>query len=201
MTLEVGESKMIFRAHRDLLRSKSKFFEGCLGCQFSEAVENKVLLKEDSPKAVAAFLDWLYDQSKIVDLKGLPDADLAPIYCFADKVSSESYHNQLMDAVRKHCMDNLDSPTHAIVELADAGLVDSPLVNFLIDGWAFDMMTFPQAWIDGKLEEDLKSWSLDSEVVLRLLRSIWEMKNSPTSLKPSKRTGCHYHNHASGSTC
>ena len=160
-----------------------------------------MLLKEDSPKAVAAFLDWLYDHSKIVDMKTLPDADLAPIYCFADKVCSESYHNQLLDAARKYCKDNLTSPTRAIVELADAGLVDSPLVNFLVDGWAFDMMTNTQSWMGGKLKEDLKSWSMDSEVVLRLLRSIWEIKNCPVAQKPAERTGCQYHNHAAGSTC
>ena len=95
MILVVGESKTIFRAHRDLLSSRSKFFEGCLRTGFSEALEKKVLLAEDSPKAVVAFLDWLYQHTVDVNVKEMDTCDLLSIYRFADKVSVSYTQNCL----------------------------------------------------------------------------------------------------------
>ena len=201
MTLEVGPHKTIFRAHRDLLCSKSKFFEGCLGSGFSEALEKTVVLAEDSPKAVVAFLDWLYQHTVDVDVKQMHTGHLLSIYQFADKVCSEPYHNDLMDAIRKSCNVTNCYPGGIVTRLYDMGLMESQLMNLGLDLWAYEMVKVPQEWINGKLEEEMTAWSNRPKILPRLLRSVWEYQKSLPPQRPFSLTGCHYHTQAAGGKC
>ncbi len=172
-----------------------------MGTGFNEAIKNKVVLRNDSPIAVATFLDWSYGHTPVVDVKTMSNLDIISIYCFADTACSEAYHNDLMDAIRKSCKEANSYPEKVIVLLSEAGLMESPLLKFLLDGWVSDMMKFPQSWIEGKLKAETAGWSIRPEVMMRLLASIWEYQRSPPAEKPSRRVGCYYHTHADGNKC
>ena len=201
MTLEVGESKTIFRAHGDLLCKKSKFFEACLRNGFSEGIQNKVVLKDDSPKAVAGFMDWLYQVPTVVNIQDIRTSEITALYRFADKVCSEAYHNDLMDAIRKGCQDKNMYPASTIMTLFGGGLMESQMFSFMLDGWAYDMVKNPQFYIDGKLADHTKKWLSHPEITSRLLQSIWKFQNSLPSQVPFALIGCHYHTHANGVKC
>ena len=160
-----------------------------------------MLLKEDSPVAVAAFLDWLYHKKPVVDVGHGSRDDLASIYCFADKVCAESYHNDLMDAIREACKAQNVIPSNVVIMLSDAGLFESQLAKFLIDGWAWETVNFPKLYIDGKLSKDIKDWSAHPEILPSFLRSTWKDQHSSPTQRPMDLDGCHYHVHADGSNC
>ena len=128
-------------------------------------------------------------------------SDLKSIYCFADKVCSEPYQNGLMDATRESYKADNIYPSDVVIPLSDAGLVESQLVKFVIDGWAYDMVKRPQRYIDGHIKDVVDCWAVRPEIISALLRAIWGYQEKLPSETPMEVTGCHYHVHAEESKC
>ena len=100
VTLLVGKDKTVLRAHKDLLCVKSKFFEGCLEGNFSEAGHRIVSLPDDEIDAVGTFLIWVYFGICDFDPRILSINNMVARYGFGDKILAEAYCNDILDTIR-----------------------------------------------------------------------------------------------------
>jgi hypothetical protein len=209
VTIQAGEGESVetWFVHRELLCSKSDFFKKCFESGMTEAVENKVVLKEDDPKVVAWFVNWLYTgkvQTDDTDSDPTLDA-LYPLYFFADKIGSDDLHNETIDLVTYKSAITNSFPCKVIPEWCNKGHGESELVVWAIDEWAHNMTNAPQSWRKGDIsaaQNIIKSRSAEPLLVNKLLLAVWKYnQNKDLKEAPSEVRGCHYHRHKEGAKC
>ena len=131
IVLEVGPNKERFTAHKDLLVSKSPYFEAALRPEFTEGQEEVVSWPEVDADVVPVFLNWVYsDKIRWCDTNMMLDDAiniLGTLYVFADAFQMIG----LADAVVKE----LESLLKRDLKSAQAWFDFLPPIQAISDVW------------------------------------------------------------------
>ena len=202
VTLVVGEEKAVFSVHRELLCAQSEYLRGQLKGNFAESKKSIIELKEDPPRAISTFLDWLYKDAITLNRTDLNHSILVPTYIFANRICSETYSNALMDAIRKAHRDyERVMETETVVRLYDSGLQAKQATKFGMQSIVHDMVHYPGEWLEGKNEKYIKGWSGNVEVMVDMQREMWRALGAKPEISPDELTGCVFHEHKAGVKC
>lgn len=143
VALIVGKEEVKIMCHKTLLGYYSEFFEASLYGDFKGAHTGEVILPEESPDVVGAFISWLYTGCIIWDgeaverqfdepySEGIPPA--VGLWVLGDKFLSPQFTNAVMDSIIAHFADNgvLEAKT---AEFAYENTIDgSKLRRFIKD--------------------------------------------------------------------
>lgn len=182
------------------MTSKSEFFRGCFEGSFKESDSNSTLLEDDTPGAVAIFLEWLYTSKLRHD--ATRNKALVENYKFADKILCEEYHNTFMDTIRlRHAKDHTLIRARNLVRLYDMGLSSSPLARFGREAIGQYMVTMSEEWVgEGGFVGDLEEYKTAPEVMSDLMVQVLEYQINRYD-EPDQRIGCHFHHHKDGTSC
>lgn len=120
----VGEEETLFTISRELLCSRSKYFDRAFNGPWIEAQEGVMTLPEDRPSAFEVLIHWVIHDTvpafaipdKADNRVSLPDRFarsaeilrdyLVPAYCLAQKLCIEDLRNKIMDAIQDYSQDN-----------------------------------------------------------------------------------------------
>ena len=200
ITLLVGPDKAPLQVHKGLLCAKSKFFKACFEGSFAEADKSSVDLPEDNVSVVEDFISWLYGSALNIDdphvAPGLPES-----YRFADRILSESYQNDIMDAIRKDCkVHDRYLDCSEVTHLYKAGLGGSQLASFALKGCVHALMS-QTGWDDfGISKQDVEPWYNIPQLIKDFTEESISYRVNPFT-DPSLWTGCSFHCHKEGSEC
>ena len=201
VTLLVGEEKVTFSVHRELLCAASEYFRGRLMGGFAESRKSEIEVKEP-PHAVSTFLDWLYKEKVTLNRADLNASTLVPVYVFADIIFSETYINDLMDAIRTaHRLHELVMETETVVKLYDSGLQESQAAKFGMQSIVHDMVHNPDEWLNGKNEQFIRTCSGKVDVMVDVQKELFRAIAAKAKISPDELTGCVFHDHKGGSKC
>lgn len=104
----VGPAEKSYSLHKGLLCKYSDYFRAALTGSFAEAATQTVRLDEEDPAIFDLFVTWLYTQRIIPEDMTSKDVDwkiLAEQYVFADRRSSPSFKNAIIDALATKALD------------------------------------------------------------------------------------------------
>jgi|SRR2546423_3123718 len=100
--LIVGESKVSFEVHKDLLCRKSSVFNATFNINFKETADQTVSLPDDDAETVDRFTQWMYTATySLASFDSLGEAQdgylqLAQLYVFADKIQVYPLKNEIV---------------------------------------------------------------------------------------------------------
>ena len=106
VTLLVGEDKVPFHVHLDILCRASSVFEAAFMGNYEEASKKSMDLPEDDPEAFESLTQWLYFKKFALDQPGFKDSpakaqrfykQLACLYVAADKYNMIELKNETID--------------------------------------------------------------------------------------------------------
>ncbi len=201
VTLVVGDGEEVFSVHCELLCARSEYFRGHLKGKFAEASSNSIKLQHP-PHAVTAFLDWLYHDTINLSRRSLNYLLLLPIYVFADRICSDTYHNDLMDAIRRAHRDHeLVMATETVVRLYESELQASQAAKFGMQSIVHDMVHNPDEWLNGKNAQGFRAWSSNVEVMVDMQKELWRAIGAKPEISPDELKGCVFHEHKGGAKC
>ncbi|ETN42568.1 uncharacterized protein HMPREF1541_01725 [Cyphellophora europaea CBS 101466] len=141
VTVGSGAEAKTRALHKDLLKAKSRYFEGCLSGKFSESVNNQVTLPDMNPEAFGAFVVWAYTgkiESDDKDCKIDRASKLVRLWILSDRLMCESLQNLCMDQLRSLLFGS-HPQTADLVLIVDTLNLDSVLADYYIKQMAFDM--------------------------------------------------------------
>lgn len=96
--LFVGEDKLLFRVHKEVL-CRVDVFSKMFNSGFEEASSGGAHLPEDDPSTFKSFLEWIYlDDSNVLSEKGSVMQRIE-LYCLASKYRATALMDQLMDSI------------------------------------------------------------------------------------------------------
>jgi len=138
--ISVGEEGRLFVIHKNLLCSKSVYFNNAFNGGFSER-EGKMALKEENPEAFAIFVNWVYKDiipsinmtSKYQYTVDQQMTHLYKVYIFAHFICLNELQNKAMDAIQTSHRLAKSHPTYSdtrmLFEILPLG---HPLRNFAV---------------------------------------------------------------------
>ena len=154
ITLLVGEQKVPFHVHMDILCRSSSFFESAFmgPGHFKETSEKSMTLPEDDPQAFDSLIQWLYS-GKVLNIAAstLKESQepqklylqLAVLYVTADKYDIHEFQNHVMSyicgLIGDHCP---VLPGPRIVDyIYDSSGQNSPFRRLLVQlyVWSIDL--------------------------------------------------------------
>lgn len=100
--LSVGPKRTTFTVHKDLLTKSSEFFRAGFNGNFREGKEGVMYMPEDSPGAVALFIEWLYRGRITAAATKSRLNDLYELYCLTVKLMIVSLMDDTMDMIREY---------------------------------------------------------------------------------------------------
>lgn len=108
VTVLVGPDEKSYSLHKGLLCKHSSYFRAALTGSFVEATTQTVRLDEEDPAIFDLFVTWLYTQCIIPNDMSSKDVDwqiLAEQYVFAERRSSPSFKNAIIDTLAVKALD------------------------------------------------------------------------------------------------
>lgn len=207
VTVHVGPKRKRFFLHRDLICSRSPFFEKCLKKdRFDEGYKNELYLPEDDPKAFSIVVDWIY-RSKLPNSRTDPTtfdlSDMSAAYCLADKFSMEELQNGVMDAIRASFRgregEMCKPPNFAALALTHlTGPHKSPLKRFYVEHFVHHMMRHPR-WYSELKRNDIQRMDLEElyklpDLNAYVFKKIWQFQTEGWK-DPATYDKCCYHVH------
>ncbi|TVY56778.1 hypothetical protein LSUE1_G009942 [Lachnellula suecica] len=94
VTLLVGPDKVRIKCHKALLGFKSEYFDAICFGGFSTAESKEIEVQEEDPKAIQAFVAWLYSAQI------LPTAcPLSDLWLLGDRIRSPEFMNEVMHTI------------------------------------------------------------------------------------------------------
>ncbi|KAL8781646.1 MAG: hypothetical protein Q9213_005911 [Squamulea squamosa] len=142
VTVLVGKAETPFNFHRDLLTSKSSFFNAALSGSWKEATEGKIRLVEEDERVFSAYVLWVYNQDWIARRDGgvLSFDYCCRLYVLADQYGSEELQNQVIDKLReKAARSKSTMKVDTIAWVYNTTLPESALRRLLADLLAWEM--------------------------------------------------------------
>ncbi|KAI8934364.1 hypothetical protein NX059_009099 [Plenodomus lindquistii] len=161
-TILVGEDRMKFTVHEELLVHHSPFFRGALQGRFKEAQKKEIVLADTKPDIFEYFIHWLYygrfprngDDKELLEAwagheyrasEYMKTGNLIHIYIFCDKYDVRELKRTAMDELFDNIFDDKLEPVLPGPELVKAAFENVPetssLCRFLVDAncyWADD---------------------------------------------------------------
>lgn len=106
VTILVGPAENPFSIHRDLLTSKSTFFNAALAGTWAESTTGIVHLRDDDPELFSLYGRWIYGWEWTKDGNGeeLRFEACCRMYVLADKLGSETLQNLAVDKLREYAL-------------------------------------------------------------------------------------------------
>jgi hypothetical protein len=215
--ISVGEEGRLFVIHKNLLCSKSVYFNNAFNGGFSER-EGKMALKEENPEAFAIFVNWVYKDiipsinmtSKYQYTVDQQMTHLYKVYIFAHFICLNELQNKAMDAIQTSHRLAKSHPTYSdtrmLFEILPLG---HPLRNFAVTCAVY------RTTLDD--EADIEEFKVLSEEIpefydeyMACLRSNTHYYNK--EIDPRKRTrteggsswkmpACEFHTHLEEESC
>jgi BTB/POZ domain len=213
----VGPERQPFTVHREIICSKSPFFQNCLDSGLSESSKGEIELPVDLPAAFEEVLKWVYTGSITSPLKEPDGGDylivhnLVHTYILADKLCMESLCNEVVDTIKAWHKNSITNPVF-LSHFQDGVLSDSELKKFLVHQLAHDIF----AYADVQDEEEVGC--LDEESLVKFFEQggseAWEVVKRMKELQkhycgrdvrhldPSRENStCAYHRHRDTESC
>lgn len=152
----VGIVETPFSIHRDLLTSKSTFFNAALAGSWKEAATGRIRLTDEDPELFSVYVLWIYNQDwKSTGAgKAISFDACCRLYVLADKLGSEVLQDVAIDKLCEYAMGNgAEIHVAAISFVYGATLPGSVLRRLLADllAWELDVTKF-KALIDAAPE-------------------------------------------------
>jgi hypothetical protein len=192
--------------HKDLLIAKCPYFRACLNDAFPEGRSNEVCLKKDMPEAFNCLAKWLYFGT-ISPMRKFNDVHIAfHAYVMADAFLMVGFKNDLMDAVRQYYAVNW-MDVGLLELLAEDSNVGGQLRSFVLHQIGHDLLRYEDKRTTEKTVENTPRGhyrpSIDDLLATgssTAIETFWAFHKFATGNydDPSKREGCHYHDHPAG---
>ena len=135
--LEVGPEKERMSVHKGILMQQSEFFRAAFEGKFSESASGVIVLSEDTPWVVHAFVTWLYGPClEDADGKELALSGLLELYAFADSKLVRNLETKIhvkIDALANSHGSDLPAP--ASIAYVYAHLPDTSPIRALLVKW------------------------------------------------------------------
>jgi BTB/POZ domain len=203
----VGLDHQLYIVHREIICSKSPFFEKCLNSGLFESTTSEVELPVDLPAAFEEVLKWVYS-GNVTSPFALPASEgetivqnLVHTYILADKLCMESLCNQIVDTVKAWHEEFHLMPT-ILVPFRGGVLSDSGLRTFLIRQLALDICAHEPA--DDLLAEFFEQGGSEVWEVVKRMRELQRefTRDNVCNADPSREDpNCVYHRHRDTKSC
>ncbi|KAL8744271.1 MAG: hypothetical protein Q9184_008019, partial [Pyrenodesmia sp. 2 TL-2023] len=141
-TILVGPAEESIFIHRNLLTSKSAFFNAALAGPWAESTTGVVRLSEEDPELVSLYASWIYNHewAKDADGKEATFDTCCRLYVLADKLGSEALQNAAIDRLREYGMrSQVGLSVNTISFIYGATLPGSVLRKLVTDMLAWEM--------------------------------------------------------------
>ena len=189
--LIVGEQKQQQRlcVHKDLVCSKSIYFQKALGEGFKEGVEQQIRFPDDKPGTVAAFVAWVYSGN--LDHLGEQYANTLRLYQFADRLCLVALQDKCLDHLR--CImaaTDVVPDWQLVVRHFETSVPSDPMRKLLVDMWT-TVWTSNNVTIREYLEGQELKHDLVTDLFCRLHEIILQRETNRTA-KPLRRTSFYH---------
>ena len=194
----VGESKVKFNTHKDILCKSSTFFEAALSKEWLENKTRTIELPRDKPNLFSTYLQWAYSGVLVDESTDCEDAaraaifsHLAGVYVLADKLGSLALKNCTLDQITSHSQTWNIIPHPTWVNF----VYDNTVENSKLRDWIVDRYIHTAASSCGKLDS-VKL--LPTELVSQYMTQTMEFRVLGTTcngLPKGKKERCYYHEH------
>ena len=204
--LRVGAANNEFGAHRDLLATKSPYFNRMFSQPCKEYHESVVNMTDEHPAVIHAYLNFLYYGTIAAD-KTNTNNDLhrwqlaVELWLFGERIQDVKFTNAAMDAIL-HKSHDLDEdgfrwlPTADTTKLVYSKTVSksSPLRRLIID---LHVQYGNHAWYENNSYEDVHA-----EFTSDLVKALMQQRPVPDRPAPDALNNtCAYHMHEHGESC
>ena len=197
----VGKERIAYRLHKDLLISKCPYFRASLSSGFPEGKTNEVHLAEDVPAAFNVFVQWLYSGT-FSPMETANDVSVKTrAYVMADALLTVEFKNDLVDFIRQwYIMQFMGAEILTVLAKNDA--FHGQLKCFALDQLACNLLSAgdkPKQSVcyspDGTKRPGIDAFLAEgSSTATEMFWALHKFGLTPYD-DPSKREGCHYHEH------
>lgn len=208
MKIYVGPKRKLFDVHKELLTAQSGFFRTLLSNENWKETQTSEIYwngEGETIEAVKTMVDWLY--GKGIDFKcqgGREATHIIDCYGIAQKREVLGFKNALVDEYRSFLRTKNYTVKLEHIELArQRGLRDSPLHDLLFSLAVWLLFKYPEHFTGRERQESFAgvcSGGEDPELLVDVIEELLRLKVK-TSSDPRTRQGCHFHDHADGSSC
>ncbi|KAJ9603690.1 hypothetical protein H2200_011876 [Cladophialophora chaetospira] len=205
VTLVVGDGKVEYTAHRQLLVDKCPFFAKCLTSGTKEANTNVVTLPEDDADTVRHFIDFIY-HNHVDFTKERNGFGRMKAYALAEKFGMQVWQNKLMNSLMKFWKMYFVQPAE-VSWILDNIHESCPLHRLALDQFSFQAaQRFEGAVESSEREEREYHDGVDALCMKekfsasRHVREAMRYHNDSKAIQPAEQR-CRYHVHPEGETC